>query len=99
MEAGTLALPFLEYDSKKESNIHNKMMPSMIGLNHKWGFTGKGVNVAVLDTGISRHPDFDGRILMFRDFVRGKQRLYDDNGHGTHVAGIVRQRRSVERAV
>lgn len=23
----------------------------MVGLNHKWGFTGKGVNVAVLDTG------------------------------------------------
>ena len=61
----------------------------MVGLNHKWGLTGKGVNVAVLDTGIFRHPDFDNRIIMFRDFVRGKQRLYDDNGHGTHVAGII----------
>ena len=65
------------------------MMPSAIGLNHKWDLTGKGVNVAVLDTGIARHPDFDDRIILFRDFVRGKQRLYDDNGHGTHVAGII----------
>lgn len=38
-------------------------------------FTGKGggegVTIAVLDTGISTHPDFGGRILAFRDFVNG----------------------------
>ena len=47
------------------------------------------MNVAVLDTGIAPHPDFDNRIILFRDFVRGKNRPYDDNGHGTHVAGII----------
>ncbi len=34
--------------------------------------TGKGVTVAFLDTGISMHPDLQGRILAFRDFQNGK---------------------------
>lgn len=50
--------------------------------------TGKGVTVAFLDTGISMHPDLQGRILAFRDFQNGKKYPYDDSGHGTHVAGI-----------
>lgn len=51
--------------------------------------TGKGIGVAVLDTGAFPHIDFDGRIWAFRDFVNGRQSLYDDNGHGTHVLGIL----------
>ena len=51
--------------------------------------TGKGVAAAILDTGIAGHPDLSGRIRLFKDFVHGKQTMYDDNGHGTHVAGIL----------
>lgn len=51
-------------------------------------FTGKGVGIAILDTGIYPHIDFDTRIRVFRDFLRGRTVPYDDNGHGTHVAGI-----------
>ena len=50
---------------------------------------GMGVCVAVLDTGIARHPDLEGRIAGFRDFTGGKTSCYDDSGHGTHVAGIL----------
>lgn len=50
---------------------------------------GQGVVVAVLDTGIMLHPDFDRRIVRFKDFVNGKREIYDDSGHGTHVAGIL----------
>ncbi|MCL2255003.1 MAG: S8 family peptidase, partial [Lachnospiraceae bacterium] len=48
-----------------------------------------GATVAVLDTGIGNHPDFDNRILAFRDFLHGHQTNYDDAGHGTHVAGCI----------
>lgn len=51
-------------------------------------YTGRGVGVAVLDSGISYHPDFQGRILDFYDFVsgkHGKNECMDDYGHGTHV--------------
>lgn len=51
-----------------------------------------GITVAVLDTGMAEHPDLEGRQIAFFDFVRGQGRgtaSYDDNGHGTHVCGIL----------
>lgn len=50
---------------------------------------GKGVTVVVMDTGIAAHPDFRKKVLVFRDFVNGQNMAYDDNGHGTHVCGIL----------
>lgn len=47
------------------------------------------IGVAVIDTGIFRHKDFEGRIAAFVDFVNGRRTPYDDSGHGTHVAGII----------
>lgn len=58
----------------------------------KIGFTGKGISVAVIDTGIHPHPDFtipQNRILAWQDFINQKNEPYDDNGHGTHVSGII----------
>ncbi|GAB4274035.1 S8 family peptidase [Thermincola ferriacetica] len=56
------------------------------------GFTGKGITVAVIDTGIYPHPDLTqptNRIIAFKDFINKKTSPYDDYGHGTHVAGII----------
>ncbi|HML38189.1 MAG TPA: S8 family peptidase [Bacillota bacterium] len=53
------------------------------------GVTGKGVGVAVLDTGIYPHPDLNGRIVAFKDLVDKKSVAYDDHGHGTHCAGDI----------
>ena len=49
----------------------------------------ENIAVAILDTGIGTHPDFDDRLVAFVDFVEGRQDNYDDSGHGTHVAGCV----------
>lgn len=49
----------------------------------------RGVTIAVLDTGVAYHPDFDNRIIAFKDFVNGRNEIYDDSGHGTHVAGCL----------
>lgn len=53
------------------------------------GLTGRGVGVAVLDTGCFPHEDLDGRIAVFSDMIRKRSAPYDDNGHGTHVCGII----------
>ena len=53
------------------------------------GYTGRGVCVAVLDTGIYPHRDFDRRIVAFYDYIQHRSLPYDDNGHGTHVCGIL----------
>ena len=52
-------------------------------------YTGKGIGVCILDTGIYDHIDFAGRIWAFYDFLSYKRLPYDDNGHGTHVAGLL----------
>ncbi len=54
--------------------------------------TGKGVGIAIIDTGIRPSTDLQGRFTAFYDFVSGGGRFaaaYDDNGHGTHVAGLI----------
>lgn len=69
----------------------------MIGSFDAWdeGFTGEGVNVAVIDTGIAPHPDlpnvkghsiFDGE---GEDALPKDPFTNDHTGHGTHVAGII----------
>lgn len=56
---------------------------------HESGYTGKGVTIVFIDTGIVPHPDFQGRIKVFKDFTKkGKDSPSDNAGHGTHVAGI-----------
>jgi subtilisin len=60
-------------------------------LTDAWKLTrGKGVRVAVLDTGVDRnHPDLAGRIVAAKDFTNSPNGSADVQGHGTHCIGIV----------
>ncbi len=53
---------------------------------------GRGVTVAIIDTGVSKVPDLEQtEFVKGYDFVNDKENADDDNGHGTHVAGTVAQ--------
>jgi subtilisin family serine protease len=57
------------------------------------GATGAGTTVAVVDTGVDlQHPDLSSKLVAGHDFVAGSNDCpagpQDENGHGTHVAGI-----------
>ena len=52
------------------------------------GLTGKGVGIAVLDTGIAPHQELGDRLVHFVDMINGRADAYDDNGHGTHVSSL-----------
>lgn len=95
-------------DAEKETFVKADLNAStrtvyVKGSGEAWslGYTGAGVTVAVLDTGINRtHPTFDDlddnpattdpKIVGFRDFVNGGAAVaaYDDQGHGSHTSGI-----------
>ncbi|MFB7110795.1 S8 family serine peptidase [Streptomyces sp. NPDC056291] len=64
---------------------------AQIGSPKAWeaGLTGKGVKVAVLDTGYdATHPDLASRVGESKSFIAG-QEVADRQGHGTHVTSTV----------
>ncbi|MFC4599150.1 S8 family peptidase [Cohnella hongkongensis] len=86
VKAHGLALPRLPYaaaiaKSRIPWNVNRVKAPPA------WPVAGFGssVKVAILDTGIARHPDLS--IAGGVNTITGKS-FADDNGHGTHVAGI-----------
>ena len=65
--------------------------PSAVGAPRAWrqGVTGDHVTVAVIDSGINPGADFGGRITGFRNFSSESYFPFDQNGHGSWVAGII----------
>ncbi|WP_243116564.1 S8 family peptidase [Marinisporobacter balticus] len=84
-------IQFINHDAKVFKCMDNASLAVAGHLVHDIGYTGKDVGIAVLDTGVYPHDDLvkpANRIIAFKDFVNNKTYPYDDDGHGTHVAGI-----------
>ena len=86
-----------ELDAQVEVDIPMKMSAdvvdwgvSRIGADKVWSIgSGTGVKIAIIDTGVQKdHPDLVSNIITGYDFVNNDSDANDDNGHGTHVAGI-----------
>lgn len=89
---------FVEEDGVVSTNITQFNPPSWgldridqqdLPLNsaYNYNFSGAGVHVYVIDTGINPgHIDFGGRASIGADFIGDGQNGIDCNGHGTHVA-------------
>jgi subtilisin family serine protease len=89
------ALP-VKVDNEKETNNQDLWNLEDIGAKDLWskGFTGKGVKIAVLDTGIdTEHPALKNKLVNWAEFsptgsMVSDSKPYDSDGHGTHVSGI-----------
>lgn len=83
---------FVEVEEDQVYYIMDLEAASQIGADKVWdlGYNGSGIVVAVLDTGVnSSHPELANSIAGGKSFVRYTSSYEDDNGHGTHVAGII----------
>lgn len=87
------------YDTKvsllNSSPASSSPLPNLrlMGFDYLWpDCTGQGVVVAVIDSGCDmNHPDLKSNVIGGRNFVPGRpvNEIQDENGHGTHVAGII----------
>jgi subtilisin family serine protease len=58
------------------------------------------VIIAIVDTGIDlTHPEFVGKLVKGHNILNGSDQPQDDNGHGTHVAGIIAARTNNQEGV
>jgi subtilisin family serine protease len=82
----TFSIPNDPYFSKYQWNM------SKINLPEAWNQTtgSQNVTVAVLDTGVdTRHPDLASKLVAGYNAVDGTSDVTDDEGHGTHVSGLL----------
>ncbi|WP_052345863.1 S8 family peptidase [Paucisalibacillus sp. EB02] len=80
-----------DYTVRSNLNVATATIGSKYA-NNSHGLTGNGITVSVIDTGIFPHYDLtypSNRIVGFQDFINSRTAPYDDNGHGTHVAGAI----------
>lgn len=85
-------IEYISFDSKVFTQLDIAVPTMEARFPHERGYRGAGITIAVIDTGVSPHQDLTrpaNRIVGFKDFINKKSFPYDDNGHGTHVAGII----------
>lgn len=83
---------YISFDSKVFTQLNIATPSIKANYSHDLGYYGENITIAVIDTGVAPHEDLirpNNRIVGFKDFVNNKTSPYDDNGHGTHVAGII----------
>lgn len=84
--------PLLFEQSTLGSDRTYPLLWSLEGMNAStaWNYSrGREITVAVIDSGVDKHPDITANLLPGKDVLDNDDVPNDKNGHGTHIAGII----------
>lgn len=85
-------ISFISYDRTASVCMDRTSKYVGINYNNPYALTGKNVNIAIVDTGVYPHGDLMRPyrvVTAFKDFINSYGDSYDDNGHGTHLCGVI----------
>jgi serine protease AprX len=87
-DAGKIHFEGVSYG--QNSGVASAVYPTVVGADRAWknGWTGNGIGVAVIDTGINGTGDLAGKVVHSEDFS-GDGDNVDHFGHGTFIGGLI----------
>lgn len=88
-------IKYVSPDRTLTASFDREPSADFVSIAWSFGWTGEGIGVAVLDSGVNPHPDLAefgstaSRIVYNESFVEGEPSAADEFGHGTYIAGLI----------
>ncbi|HLW55457.1 MAG TPA: S8 family peptidase [Candidatus Angelobacter sp.] len=87
---------YISPDRSLSPSLNNAALAVNAPVAWKSGYNGSGIGVALIDSGVNSHPDFNllgilpiSRVEYNQSFIPGNSSPGDQYGHGTHIAGLI----------
>lgn len=93
LSAGPNPVASTQEVTPNDSGYSQQYSHELVRADELWTIARGGVLIAIVDSGVEyTHPDLSGKVLLGTDHINGDSDPMDDNGHGTHCAGIAAAR-------
>ncbi len=87
--ASANSLTFTTAVTPDDTKYVQQWAPNKVRADEAWVVSRGGAVIAILDSGVDyNHEDLSGKVIKGKDYWNNDNDPMDDNGHGTHLAGI-----------
>lgn len=84
-------MPIVPFSVPEDTLYQHQWQLQLIHADSAWDLEsyGNDIRVAVIDSGCYAHDDLKNNLLQGKNYIEGTTDVTDNNGHGTHVSGII----------